>query len=340
MRYKDFELVDFLADEFFILWVKNPDKNTQHFWEKWLIEHPEKREIVMKAISIIRGVSYKEGLHLSDSAYIDIFENIVGADNEKGKIGGGGLNSDRNNNIKNIAAILIFGFCAWMSYYHTFLYSQPAPVSNKTFVIKRTAPLGSRSLITLSDSSKVHLNSFSEISYPSDLATSSRWVKLKGEGFFEIKKNGKPFTVFIGTTKIEVLGTSFNVKVEENQLSVALMTGKVMVKDQKGNQVSLYPDEMLVMEKSGDLYKSDFDTLKVTGWKDNVLVFDSDNFENCKKKIEAWYGVEIILKGEIRKSWVYSGTYVNESLENVLRGVNITSGLKFKIENRKVEMFN
>ena len=57
MRYKDYELVDFLVDEFFILWVKNPDKNTQHFWEKWLIEHPEKRDTVFKAISIIRSVN-------------------------------------------------------------------------------------------------------------------------------------------------------------------------------------------------------------------------------------------------------------------------------------------
>lgn len=82
MRYKDFELVDFLADEFFILWVKNPDKNTQHFWEKWLTEHPEKRDIVYKAISIIRAVGYEEGENMSDSSYIDIFENVVNADKD------------------------------------------------------------------------------------------------------------------------------------------------------------------------------------------------------------------------------------------------------------------
>lgn len=227
-----------------------------------------------------------------------------------------------------------------MGYYHTFIYVEPATISNEAYIIKRDTNIGNRSVITLADSSKVYLNSSSEITYPSNLATVDRWVKLKGEGFFEIKKNGKPFTVLIGGTKIEVLGTSFNVKVEEDKLSVALMTGKVMVKDQKGNQVSLYPDEMLVMEKSGDLYKSDFDTLKVTGWKDNVLVFDTDNFENCRKKIEAWFGVALQLEGNIRQGWVYSGTYKNESLENVLRGVNLTSGLKFKINNRKVKLYN
>jgi len=340
MRYKDFELVDFLADEFFILWVKNPDKNTQHFWEKWLTEHPEKRDIVFKAISIIRSIGYGKGKKMSDSTYIDIFENIMNADKDHSTKSRSFLPPNKNNSLKNIAAIFIFGFCAWMGYYHTFIYSAPTPILNEAFIIKRDTSLGNRSVITLADSSKVYLNSSSEITYPSNLASADRWVKLKGEGFFEIKKNGKPFTVLIENTKIEVLGTSFNVKVEEDKLSVALLTGKVMVKDEKGNQVALRPDEMLIIEKSGDLYKSEFDNLEVTGWKNNVLVFRSDNFENCRKKIEDWFGVELILTGNIRKSWVYSGTYKNESLENVLRGVNITSGLKFRIENRKVELFN
>ncbi|EPR65546.1 FecR family protein [Cyclobacterium qasimii] len=340
MRYKDFELVDFLTDEFFILWVKNPDKNTQHFWEKWLSEHPEKRAIVLKAIAIIRAVGYEEGENMSDSTYIDVFENVMNADIDHSQKSRTFIHPKKNNFLKNIAAIFIFGFCAWMGYYHAFIYSLPTTELNEAFIIKRGTSLGNRSVITLADSSKVYLNSSSEITYSSNLATADRWVKLKGEGFFEIKKNGKPFTVLIENTKIEVLGTSFNVKVEEDKLSVALLTGKVMVKDEKGNQVALHPEEMLIMEKSGDLYKSEFDNLEVTGWKNNVLVFNSDNFEICRKKIENWFGVELILSGKIRKSWVYSGTYQNESLENVLRGVNLTSGLNFRIENRKVELYN
>ena len=38
MRYKDYKLEDFLMDEFFIQWVKFPDRNNCHFWEKWLQE--------------------------------------------------------------------------------------------------------------------------------------------------------------------------------------------------------------------------------------------------------------------------------------------------------------
>lgn len=340
MRYKDFELVDFLADEFFILWVKNPDKNTQHFWKKWLTEHPEKRDTVFKAISIIRSVGYEEGENMSDSSYIDVFENIVNADKEQKTISQITKRESKNSWLKNIAAMIIFGFCGWMGYYHAFLYTTPTPVLTESFVIKRNTSPGNRSLITLADSSKVYLNSSSEISYPSNLGSGDRWVKLTGEGFFEVKKNGKPFTVMIEDTKIEVLGTSFNVKVEQDKLSIALLTGKVMVKDEVGNQVALSPDEMLIMEKSGDLYKSDFDSLVVTGWRDNVLVFKSDTFENCRKKIEDWFGVELNLNGKIREGWVYTGTYTNESLENVLRGVNITSGLRFSIEGKKVKLYN
>ena len=42
MRYIDFTVNDFALDEYFQCWVLNSgDESVQHFWESWLLEHPE-----------------------------------------------------------------------------------------------------------------------------------------------------------------------------------------------------------------------------------------------------------------------------------------------------------
>jgi hypothetical protein len=95
---------------------------------------------------------------------------------------------------------------------------------------------------------------------------------------------------------------------------------------------------MLVIQEGGKFYKSGFDPMEVTGWKEMYLVFNKSSFEEVKSKIENWYGVEIEAQGKISNNWSYSGTYKGENLENVLRGISITSGLNYELKGKKVKI--
>ncbi len=341
MKYTEYDILDFLSDEFFIQWVKKPDKNNQHFWEKWLQQHPEKRDIILEAASIIRSVKYANSPELSDEMYVDAFETIVKAGNQKRGKEPKSKPWISFYPLRNIAAIFLLGFCGWMGYYHMIVGMEPEiPMVVEENTVFRSVPAGKRSIITLADSSRVFLNSDSEIEYPETFTQGDRWIRLSGEAFFEVKKNGKPFSVFANNTEIKVLGTSFNVKEENKDLSVALVSGKVQVNDRKGNQVQLNPMEMLAIKGDGKFFKTGFDTLEITGWKDRILVFRSATFEDVKQKIEKWYGVELVLKGKVSSDWKYSGIYKEETLENVLRGIFIASGMQFNIDNRKVTLYN
>ena len=77
IKYIDFEIEDFLNDEFFIQWVKNPGEETNHFWLKWIENNPDRRPILQKAREIIAMIDYKERYVLSDQVYMDLYENIV-----------------------------------------------------------------------------------------------------------------------------------------------------------------------------------------------------------------------------------------------------------------------
>lgn len=340
MKYEDYNIDDFLMDDFFIHWVKNPNDNNRHFWEKWLEQHPEKRDIVMQANLIISSVHYKSKPLMNDRRYVEAFENILKTDNNSGlkKTKMEAEFRKPKSQWRGIAACILILFCMGIIYQLIISpNSTPEASSHNVTMIKRANPAGKKSILTLSDGSKIFLNSGSEISYTSGFNDSLRLVRLVGEAYFEVQKENRPFVVETGNTKITVLGTSFNVNQKQNgTLKVALVSGKVHINDQEGNHMQLKPSEMLVRDMDGAFHKTGFDPLTITGWKDKILVFKECSFSEVKEKVENWFGVELILQGKINTNMTYSGTYKEESLENVLRGMFLTSGLAYKIENKKV----
>lgn len=345
IRYKDYELEHFLTDEFFIQWVKFPDRNNCHFWEKWLQENPQKRETVMQAVQLIRGVHYGKNVLFTDTMYVETFENIIRTTNlPDRKLSSNKVTFNFSSlfSLRKLVAVLVVGFCCWMGYSLMFQMEEVKEVVVEIPMVKKINPAGVKSLITLSDGSKVYLNAGSTLQFPKQFSSERREVQLSGEAFFDIQSEAdRPFIVSTGNTQIKVLGTTFNVNQEESgKIAVALVSGKVRVNDDKGNQVNLDPSEMLVMEHSGEFYKTGFDSLEILGWKDKQLVFKKDAFAVVQRKLENWYGVEVQVKGRMPKNWVYTGVYRDELLENVLAGIFYTSGITYKIDGKKVIIYN
>jgi transmembrane sensor len=342
MKYTEYDIDDFLTDEFFIQWVKQPNENNRHFWEKWLEQHPQKREVVMQAVSIISSIHYQEKRVMDDRLYVEVFENILKADKEIKSLPSNNRTWGFNIPWRGLAASLLILFCLGMMY-RLFLAPQVSddPVQNEPVIVSKSNPAGKKSILTLSDGTKIYLNAESEISYASEFSDSLRLVSLKGEAFFEVEQEMRPFVVEIGQTRITVLGTSFNVNQKNNgALTVALVSGKVSINDQQGNQMELEPSEMMVKGRDGNIHKTTFDPLEVIGWKDKVLVFKKSSLSEVKGKIENWFGVEVQLSGKALPDWSYSGVYKDETLENVLRGIFLTSGLSYNIKDKNVIITN
>src|SRR5690606_26455782 len=145
-------------------------------------------------------------------------------------------------------------------------------------------PNGKRAIITLPDSSKVTLDGGSVLYFPEEFSSHKRQVILKGEAFFEITSDAeRPFEVLAKGTVTRVLGTSFNMKAyeEDDQLSVAVVTGKVRVEtndllepaqkvlsDLTKNQSLIYnPTDKSVKVRSG--------VGSLTAWLNNKVIFDN-----------------------------------------------------------------
>lgn len=341
-KYEDYEFEDFLADEFFVQWVKSPNENNSHFWEKWLASTPQRRKLVSEAASFVRSIHYQDKLEFSDDDYIEVFETILKSDIKQES-----YKPTVSNNAKRwhsvfsfrwAAAIFLMVFSFWALY-----EAQNSPDSHVKEVewITRVNESGKKTVIHLNDGTVIHLNSNSRISYPANFTDSLRAVSMEGEAFFDVQKENRPFVVEVNDAKVQVLGTSFNVNsLIEGRLEVALVSGKVKVNDRLGNQIMLAPTQMMVLENNGKISKENFDVRSVTGWKDKYLIFTDDDISTVIRKIENWYGVEINTVGKFSGQWAYTGQYHDESLENVLEGIAQTSKIKYKIQGKEVEITN
>lgn len=334
MKYKDFDIEDFLMDEFFIKWVKKPNEETNHFWLKWIQSNPEKKDALLVAKEIIESMDYHDRVNLLDEEYTEIYEGIQSRFKHQSKAG------DKSNYwllFRRLVAVLFIVSCISLGYFVNVQIKENKIAALQEIVTKETTN-GMKSQFVLSDGTKVYLNSDSKLIFPKGFQGTERRVKLSGEAFFEVKQDkDSPFIVEVGENEIKVLGTSFNAHYRD-VFTVALVTGKVEVGDLLGNKIFLSPNEMLIKEKEGKFTKTIFDPLSLLGWKDNYLVFNDDKFDEVLEKLRRWYGVEFSVVGDVRKDWSYSGKYHKETLQNVLEGISITSNFSYEITGKKIKI--
>ncbi|WP_245588182.1 FecR family protein [Algoriphagus terrigena] len=337
MKYADFEVVDFLNDEFFIQWVKNPGEETDHFWLKWIENNPDRRVTVQKAREIIGLVQYKTRYELSDQAYMDLYENIVEKSHQTRPDG----RHFQWSGWHKVAAILLMVFSAVYSI--DFFGGQkdnPVESSPKRTLLSVHNPAGQKYKFKLPDGTVVHLNAESSIEYPETFAADQREVHMTGEAYFEVTKNtDRPFVIHTERNQVRVLGTSFNLKEGEN-FELALVEGKVEVEDPDGEVITLLPNQMLIKDKNGAVSMSAFDPMVVFGWKDQNLVFKDNTYSEVLAKLESWYGVTIQSNLTISEDWSYSGRYRNKPLDQVLDGISISSEFKYEIVDKTVIISN
>lgn len=333
MKYKDFDIEDFLKDEFFIKWVKSPNDETDHFWLKWIQAHPEKQGMILLARKIIESIDYLEKVDLTDEEYTELYETIQSQYKlypvpEKFHYWG---------IFRKLVAVLFILSCISLGFFAKSQIEENKLAKLHQIVTKANND-GVKSHFILSDGTKVYLNSDSKLEFPKVFHGEERRVSLTGEAFFEVSHHkDMPFVVEVGDSEIKVLGTSFNAN-HRDELSVALLTGKVEVGDKSGNRIFLEPNEILVKDHEGKFNKSFFDPNEIIGWKDNYLVFNDEKFEAVLSKLKRWYNVEIEVVGKVGDSWSYSGIYHKESLQHVLEGISITSNFSYEIAGRKIKI--
>lgn len=198
------------------------------------------------------------------------------------------------------------------------------------------APMGARVSFSLPDGTAGWLNSGSSLTYSSPF-NNNRKVTLDGEAWFDVTHNEKnPFEIFAGNSKVKVLGTSFNVSAYPGSqyIEVVLQQGKVEFYPGNSSQkVIMVPSQKLVLN-NGKIDLSITDPSKFRAWTEGKLVFRGDEMVEVARRIERWYNVKVILADQKLEKFSFRATFEDDSLEEVLRLLSMTSPIGYKISPR------
>jgi transmembrane sensor len=200
------------------------------------------------------------------------------------------------------------------------------------------APIGSRVSFTLPDGSRGWLNSGSSLVYAIPFSN-HRQVMLQGEALFEVAHDAdNPFEISTGNSKIKVLGTRFNVNAYtvEKYVEVVLENGKLEFSPLgDGSVIVMAPNERLVYQ-NGTVRRSVTDAAKYVAWKDGKLVFRGDPMSEVARRIERWYNVKVEVVDKRLEQYVFRATFQDDSLEEVLRLLSLTSPIGYRIVDGKM----
>lgn len=243
--------------------------------------------------------------------------------------------------LKWAAAVLLMGILAAVF----FLAQKPDPSGRfaGSGMQNIYVPFGKIRELQLPDGTRVKLNAGSTFSYPKVFSTKNRVVTLSGEGFFEVAKDAnRPFMVHTDRVMIKVLGTAFNVKAysTDKKMETILLSGKVQVElnDQPEKNIMMKPGEKLTLanrEKGTDyqleaLPDMNRDDVAEIAWLNNKLVFTNERFDEVSKQIERRFDVKIVFENEALKKERISGVFKDESLEQALSFIRMTTSFKYR----------
>ncbi len=204
------------------------------------------------------------------------------------------------------------------------------------------ASLGTRSKVVLADGSRVWLNSGSKLVYPDKFIKKTRVVTLTGEAYFEVQSDvNRPFIVQTKNINVKATGTSFNVQSIETdpEVSVSLLSGKVTINksSEKVAQtlITLQPNQRFSYDTSTGQYKTfSGDLYEFVAWKDGRLVFRNKPMSEVVRKISLHYNVDIELRGKELQDYRYRATFEEESLNEILKLLKMSSPIKYSEVNR------
>jgi len=206
-----------------------------------------------------------------------------------------------------------------------------------------TVPKGGQYQISLSDNTKVWLNSASSVTFPVAFSKTERMITITGEVYLEVAKNKHlPFRVAAGKQVIEVLGTHFNINAyaDEPSIKTTLVEGSVKV-TANDKTIILKPNQQadVLNNTTGDIKVSAADIENVLAWKNGVFQFDNTEMPAIMREISRWYDVQIKYEGQSPQRNFTGSISRNVNLSELLNMLKYT-GVDFKTQGHTITVIN
>ena len=200
-------------------------------------------------------------------------------------------------------------------------------------------PKGKRTQLTLSDGTRLWVNSGTRVVYPSYFNKNRREIYVEGEIYLDVFHDEKtPFIVKTKDFQVQVLGTVFNVSAypSEGMSSVVLVEGSVNIKNQSKKQVKLAPGQLVDIHAGQLDAPKNVDIEPYVCWVKNMLMYTNEPLDRVFKKLNLYYGKEFILDPEVEQMLVSGKLDLKEKLEDVLHTISFSAPIYYENLDDKI----
>ncbi len=234
------------------------------------------------------------------------------------------------------AAVLVplFGCLIWM-------ISVLVPGRNDV-MCEMTSRQGVRTMIELSDGTKIWMNDCTTVRYPQSFkGMKERRIYMDGEAYFEVSADPRhPFIVENGMATTVVTGTRFNLSayVGDNYFEAALIEGRINLEAGDASMELLPGNTVRYNEDSGEWELVDKEAETAAAWIDGSIVFDNENLEDVVRRLSRWFGIRIVIADPEINDLKLTARIKTENLDKVFSA--ISNALQISYEHGEDEEHN
>lgn len=124
----------------------------------------------------------------------------------------------------------------------------------------------------LQDGSRTLLDGGSALDFTAD-SDSRRVTLLTGAAWFDVEKDGRPFTVQLGETEIRALGTQFGVRDCGNCVEISLEEGSIAVTAPGLAEMYMTPGQQMRLRPGSPPQLAGTDAPEALAWRDGRYIF-------------------------------------------------------------------
>lgn len=183
--------------------------------------------------------------------------------------------------------------------------------------------------VTLSDGTLVRLAPNSRIRLPSGRG---RKVWLHGRAYFAVEPDpSRPFTVHTRAGEALVLGTRFELRVQEDDLRLAVIEGRVALSAGK-ETVEVVANEISDITAGSKPSVVRVENIsELLDWPGGLLVFQSTPFRQVGLEVERYFGTHVEITDTIVAQRKITGSFTGQSLHEVVTAICLAASARCSI---------
>lgn len=344
MEEDNYSFEDLIRNQSFRRWVEGTaSQQERQYWDRWIMRDQANRTLASRAQKHVAGFSINPASRPSQlRAWRQLQDQMdIGGSSYKKYVSATSRNSRLRWMFRAAAGFLLIAMTGL--FVSLILNDQAGEQRAQIIRNEIMTDYGERKTIGLSDGSEIVLNAHSSLVYTVGPADSNAVeVFLDGEALFSVAERQLPddtaFRVKTAGGVVKVMGTRFVVSTRNSRTQVVLEEGKVALRPlNRDNETILKPGQLAEFGSyaDADTVLTKFVNPEVyTSWSTYTLVFDRTSFAEIADRLEATFGVKVVVREPRLYKRKITGSVDNSSLEVIASALSNALGVPIQVTDK------